>query len=393
MALLFVSTFAKDTISGNVEWTTSPAGGSYSTTTTRPNSDAHSFRCNAGAFFGRQNVFTADQGTIGYIGAAVYIHSALNANGQMIRWSTVGNVSVGNITLTPTNTLVLLKSNGVQIGSASAALSLDTWYYVEFKNDATAATGTLEARLNGSVFATGLNSNKGSFGRALVGIVTGAQTTNDIFFTDVKISDNSGSAFTGYPGSGNVLLVAPNGAGESTQWTIGGSAAAATNWQSVSEGTPDDGTTLVNESLLNKEDIYTLSSSGIHSYDTINYVAIGCRFNNDTADAVTNFKYGIEKVSGGTKLQTAAITPNSTAWRTNTIAAPDIYPLVAYTDPDGAAWVGGGTMDTARLEIIAGTVGVNKIQVTNMWAYIDYTPGIAPVTSPTFITYKPPWRS
>ncbi len=388
MALLTIATGGLNSVTDGVEFSTNTAPVSISTTTTRPNSDAHSVRINAGNGFVRTVNFTSNQSTVGYIGVAVYIHSAVNASTQLVRWSNASNTSVGNITLTTSNTLLLLKASGAQIGSASAALSLDTWYYVELKNDASGA-GALEARLNGSVFATGANSTAGPWARALIGTITGTQTTSDLFFTDIKVCDSTGSSFNSYPGSGNVKIVRPNGAGETTQWTIAGSSPAATNWQSVSETPPDDAVTLVNEALLNREDLYTVGSSGIHSYDTVNAVAVGVRFNNNTTDATTSFKVEIEKASGGTKQQSSAIVPNSVTWSTNqTQAVATIsYPLVAYTDPDGSPWVGGGTLDTMRIGVIAGTVGVNKAQVTAMWAYIDYTPGVAPSTNSKFITF------
>lgn len=376
MALLSIATGGLNSTTDGVEFSTNQTPLSISTTTTRPNSDGHSVRINAGNGFVRQVLFSTNQTTVGYIGVAVLIHSAVNANTQLIRFSNAANVSQGFIQLTTTNTLVLVKVNGVAIGSPSTALSLDTWNYIELKNDAS-GSGALEARLNGSVFATGANSAAGTWARSLVGTITGTQTTSDIFFTDMKVNDSTGTAFNGYPGNGNVLLVRPNGAGESTGWTIGGSAPAATNWQSVNEVPPDDATTLVNEAILSDVDLYTVSSTGLTSTATINAVAVGGRFNNDTADAISAFQFEIEKASGGTKQQSSSVVPNSTTWSTNQTQTVGTisYPLVAYKDPDGIAWVGGGTLDTMRIGMVSGTVGVNKVQVTNIWAYIDYMPG------------------
>lgn len=380
MALLFISTGGLNSATAGVEFPVVTTPFAISTTTTRPNSDGHSIRINAGNGFARLDMYSANQTGTAYIGVAIYINSAVNASTQLIRWSNVSNTSVGNITLTATNTLVLLNSAGAQIGSASSALSVQTWYYVELKITAPSNPGTLEGRLNGSVFATGNNSNQGSFGRALFGTITGTQTTSDIFFTDIKVNDSTGTSYNSYPGSGNVLIVHPNGAGESSGWTIGGSAPAATNWQSVNEVPPNDAVTLVSESLLGDVDLYTVGSTGLTSTATINAVAVGGRFNNGTtADPTTNFQFEIEKTNAGTKLQSASITPNTTTWSTNSVAAPFTYPLVAYKDPDGVAWVGGGTLDTMRIGMISGTVGITSVQVTNIWAYVDYTPGVGTV--------------
>lgn len=375
-ARLYTSGFELATTADGVEWSINQTPLAISTSTVR--SGTYSARINAGNGFVRQHVFTANQNTIGYISAAVYIASAVNQNTQLLRWSTTGNVSVGNITLRTDNTLVLLASNGTQIGSVSSALSTNTWYCVQLKNDASAATGVLTASIDGTTFATGNNSNRGSFARVLVGTITGTQTTSDLYFDDIKINDNSGSSQTGFPGCGKVVITRPNGDGESTGWVIGGSSPAATRYGSVNETTPDDGVTLVATSTNNTSTLYTVSSLGLQSYDTIDVVQVGGRFNDATAaDATSAFKFLIEKTNGGTKASSTAILPNSTTWRTNAPAAPDTYPLTAYTDPDGAAWTN-STLDTMRIGAITTAIGTRAIQLSTIWAYVDYTPGTAP---------------
>ena len=60
-------------------------------------------------------------------------------------------------------------------------------------------------------------------------------------------------------------------------------------------------------------------------------------------NATAVLKAEIEKVASGTILQGTADTPNSTTFNTNATLAPRISKLITYTDPDGAAWVGGGS--------------------------------------------------
>lgn len=379
MAVLFVSGFELNSVTDGVEHTTNSAP--VSVVTTNPRSGTYHGRVTAGAGFWRQVVYTSNQTTVGYIGVAVLIHAAVNANTQLIRWSTTGNVSVGNITLKTDNTLVLLKSDGTQIGSASAALSADTWYYVELKNDASTSPGALDARLNGSSFASGANSNQGSWARALIGNVTGAQTTNDVYFDDWKITDSSGTAWTTWPGTGKLGIMRPDSAGDSNAWLdTGGSAGSTNNYTLVDEVTPNDATDYVQSGILNSEDLYNCSASNTQSYDTINYLLVGGRFTNNTADALTSFKFEAIKTSGGTKAQSAAIIPNQTTWRTNSIAAPDTYPLILVNDPDNNPWTGGtgGTLDSIQIGVTDSAVNVNKILLTTIWAYFDYTPGSPP---------------
>jgi hypothetical protein len=381
MARLWQCGFELNSVTDDVEVSTNSAPVSVGTTNVR--SGAYAGRVNAGVGFWRQIVFTANQTTVGYIGVAVYIVAAPNANTQMVRWSTTGNVSVGNITLKTDRTLVLLKSDGTQIGSASAVLSLNQWYYVELKSDASTSPGALEGRVDGSSFASGANSNQGSWGRALVGNVTGAQTTNDLWFDDWKVNDSSGSSQTGYPGSGKVIHLLPNAAGDSNGFLaqVGGTAGSANNFTRVNEVTPDDATSYNGSALINAEDLFNVTNSGINSYDTVNVVAVGTRMADLVgADATAAFKLEVEKTSAGTKTQSSAITPNSTAWVTNTAVAPRNYPLVTYTDPDSAAWTQ-TTLDSMQIGYIQTATNVQTIAVSTIWASVDYTPGSPPAAA------------
>ncbi len=372
MARLFTSGFELNSVTDGVEFTTNNA--TVAIVTTNPRTGTYHGRVSgASNGFWRQNVFTSNQATVGYIGVAVCIHAAVNATTQLVRFSNVSNALQCNISMTSSRTLVLLKADGSQIGSASAALTVDTWYYIELKNDASGA-GSLDARIDGVSFASGANSSAGTWGRALIGVITGTQTTADIYFDDFKVNDSSGSAQNSWPGLGKVAIVRPNGAGETTQWTP----SAGANYTTVDEVTPNDATDSNSAVLTAKEDLYTVNSLGLNSYDTINVVQVGARFNNaTTADATTAFKLEIEKASGGTKLQSASIIPNSTTWRTNTTAAPDTYVLTAYTDPDAAAWTS-TTLDSMRIGVLTGAIGVFGINVSTMWAYVDYLVGTPP---------------
>jgi hypothetical protein len=389
MARLFTSGFELNSITDGVEFTTNTA--TVQIVTTNPRSGTYHGRVSGSSNgFWRQNVRTSNSslGTTGYIGVGICVHSAVNASTQLVRWSTTTNGMQSNITLKSDNTLVLLKANGTQVGSASAALNIDQWYYVELKmtSNATIGSTTLEGRLDGAVFATGANSNTSVFARALIGLITGTQTSADVYFDDWKVNDDSGSDQNGYPGSGKVLLAVPGGNGETVQWSIGGSSAAATNWQGVADA--NDGTSYNSTSTLGREDLYAVGSLGLHSYDTINLVQVGARFANiSSADATASFKVEIEKASGGTKAQSAAIIPNSTAWRTNNPStAGDAYALTAYADPDGGPWTS-ATLDSMRIGQTLSAANTAAIGVTAVWAYVDYTPGAAPANNPGFLMF------
>jgi hypothetical protein len=310
---------------------------------------------------------------------------------------------VATISLESDGTLKLWNGNnttGSSVGSVSSALSLSTWYRVELQINAVPAAGSqvLRARLEGTEFA-------GSSTLTLVG--TGqvfsvganmnaeAQTTGNWYFDDIAINDSTGSFQTTYPGDGKVIILRPNASGDANTFATqtGGTAGAANNFTRVNEVTPDDATTFNGSNTLNEEDMMNVADSGIGASDTVNVVEVWGRFRNNTADATTALRFQIKKTSGGTTSQSSSIIPNTTTWSTNATTDPRFPPLRTYQDPDASNWTQ-STLDTMQVGYKVQVGGTNRIDVTNTFAYVDYTPNAAPPVVPiTFITYRPPWRS
>jgi len=354
---------------------------SVSVSTTNVRTGTYAGRVNAAAGFWRQHVAATNQTTTGFISVCVYIVAAPNASTQFLRWSNISNTAVGNITMTTSRTLVLLKSDGTQIGSASSAIPLNTWTCVELSNDASTSPGTLTGRIddgagNWTTFATGANSNQGQWARALWGNVTGAQTTNDMYFDDVKINDSTGSAQTSFPGNTKVIYLRPNAAGDANGWTRGGSDSGA-NWSQMEETPPNDITDYVLSTTLNQEDLYNMGNSGLASYDTINLVQQNVRYRADNAASNPTFKVEVEKTSGGTIAQGTGITPAATTWFTNAGSIPENPTLTLYQDPDAVNWTS-TTLDSMQTGIKITTDNTNNINATALWTAVDYTPGTPP---------------
>jgi hypothetical protein len=242
----------------------------------------------------------------------------------------------------------------------------------------------MEARLDGVVFATTTTAATIDGTNAFVWGNTDGDSTLNIYFDDIAVNDTSGSAQTSYPNDGKVLYLRPNAAGDINTFATqtGGTAGAANNFTRVDEVTPNDATDFNGSSTLNEEDLFNFGNSGIGASDTVNVVEVHGRFRNSTADATAKVTFEIEKTSGGTKTSSAAITPNSTTWRTNVAGTtePKTAAIVTYTDPDGAAWTQ-STLDSLqagyKLTTGPGTAG-RRIDVTAVWVVIDYTPGAAP---------------
>jgi hypothetical protein len=258
----------------------------------------------------------------------------------------------------------------------SSALTKGTWYRVEFAMTYTG--GAISARLNGIQFASGTASNPASVtgGEFDIGNYS-TSTTGKWAVDDIAVNDDQGSYQNSWPGAGKVICLRPNGAGESAQWTRGGTDSGA-NWSQCNQTPPDDVTHYVLVSTLNYLDMYSCTDSGIGASDVVNVVEVGGRFNRSGTNVPT-IKFRCIKTSGGTQALSAALTPSATAWRTNTNAAPRTSPIILYKDPDGAnAWTQ-ATLDTMQIGAVETVDSTANFYLSEIWAMVDYTPAGGPI--------------
>lgn len=318
----------------------------------------------------------------------IYIVTLPSAENCIMIFNNATATSTPNAEITLDSSGLLRLYNGTgptQVGSASSALSLNTWYRIEMKYDGSQASGSdvLEARINGTTFAT---SSTQTLSAGITDILVGgnllaeAQTQGEWYFDDIAVNDNTGTSQTSYPGEGRIVIVSPNAAGDSNQWTTaaGGVAGTSNNYTVVDEILPNEATDFINtlNASVNNIDLYNCRSPGgslrIAPADTITLVTVGVRFRNQTtADATTAFSVLLEKTASGTKTESANIIPNATGFRSNTPTAPFISPIIAYTDPDGAAWTY-STLETMQIGVKWKVANTFNINVTAIWAMVEY---------------------
>lgn len=369
-----------NTATADVEFTTVSGTVALSTAVTRVG--PYTIRTNPTATnaFVRQVIYATDQSTHAYF--RVYAKFVLlpTSDTTVLRIADAANNPCSQLRfIASTSTLVLVTAAGTQVGSPTAALQTGVWYRLELDLDASSSPGTIAGRLNGTLFASGANSSQTPWSRVVAGPVS--STTTDIHWCDLAVNDTTGSTQTSWPDDGVVIALFPDSAGDANGWSnTANGAGDSSNWQLVDENPPNDTTDLVQTGTLNAEDMYNLAASGMGASDTVNVVMVGARFRNNTADAVAAFKVQARKAAGGTTAQSAAIIANSTTFRTNAPAAPRNYPIIAHTDPDGAAWTP-ATVNAMQAGVKFTAAGTNRVQVTSVWASVDYTPtGSTPVS-------------
>lgn len=395
MARLFTSGFELNSLTAGMEWDAA-VGVTISSTTVRSGGFAgrvsslisgtnQRFRCqfkaagNNGPFYFRF-----------YFRAATF-PSAENRIFALSSSATTGTGVAALITVDNSGALRLYDNIG-SIGSASSALSTGTWYRIEVLFDRTASAGSqvLRALIDGVQFAGATNRTLGnSILDAYYGgnLNSEAQTTGDWFFDDIAINDSAGSNQNGFPGSGKVIHLKPNAAGDANSFAVqvGGTAGSANNYTRVNEVPPDDATSYNGSAVLAQEDLFNVTDSGIGAQDIVNMVAVGVRFADLVgADATAAFKVEIIKTSGGTKIQSSALVPNSTTWKSNAAATPLIFPIITYADPDGDSWEK-TTLDSMQIGYALTAINVQTIAISNVYAIIDYTPYTPTVNKSNFL--------
>ncbi|WP_432041414.1 hypothetical protein [Streptomyces cadmiisoli] len=265
------------------------------------------------------------------------------------------------------------------VGTASAALSLNTWYRIEVDDqDAFPGPGTITGYLDGVQFGTGsitainASSNSG-FSRVRVGAQ--ASSTADVFIDDIAVNDTAGSAQTGLPGPGHVVHLRPDSAGDNAGFatTVGGSS----NWGRVSETTPDDATTYnattaTGTTTIDDFNLGSTSAAGI-SGERVTLVAVGGRIGSDAATAAS-IVYRIKSQAAGTVAESGSVSVALNNWATHKAAAPFVPQLTSYTDPQaGGAWTT-ALLDQAQIGYRSNVSQATTRRVSALWALVETVP-------------------
>ena len=387
MARLWSSGFELNSVTSGVEWTNSVSiNPTIQGTTVRSGTYAAQITSlTSGDATGLYYYFNATGTNIAYSRFYLNVNAAPSADNLICLFdSGAGVISTpGAIKLTSTRTLKLFDDAGNQVGSASSALTADTWYRIEIGLDMSGDAGThvLVAKIDGTTFAS---TTTGSFGNNVSSLCLGgnllmeAQTTGNWFFDDVAINDSAGSFQNSYPGEGEIIHLRPNAVGDNSDWTP----TAGDNYTNVDEVTPDDTTTRCSTGTDEDIDDYNLDATpaALASDDVINCVQVGGRFARSNAAADGGFVFRIKAAASGTVEESSEIQISATAYKTNAVGNIKNYPLTLYDLPGASAtaWTK-ADLDTAQIGVRINTaVGVGQnYRLSTMWLLVDHKPAAA----------------
>lgn len=382
MARLFTSGFELNSILAGTEMSGTSNSPGLSTTTVRSGTYAlRIFGMSSGSPKGMGPIFASAAGDGPYFFRAYFRFATLpSAENAIVLLNDATNFTtpVAYITIDNGGALRLYDEDGV-IGSPSSALSTGTWYRIEMKLDRTPASGSEEiaARIDGVDFASSTSRSLSTGVNVFwVGgnLLSEAQTTGEWFIDDIAVNDSNGSFENSYPGDGSVVYLRPNGAGDNTQWTRGGSDSGA-NYSQCDETTPNDATDYVESNTADQIDDYDLEATpgAIGSGDTIKVVVANVRWR--VADATgtdPSFVVRVKASSGGTVEESSAYTSNNANWRTNA-QANNVPPLTLYDLPGASttAWTK-ADLDTAQIGVRESVSDTHTIQVSNLFLIVEY---------------------
>lgn len=145
--------------------------------------------------------------------------------------------------------------NGTVLATGTAALSNDTWYYIEVKATIADAGGRAILKINGvtDIDFTGDTRNAGNASADVVGFF-GSFTTVTLDIDDIVIADATGSANNDFMGDVRVAALLPSGAGNVSGWTPSSGA----NYTTVDEASANGDTDYVETSTATTKDTYAM---------------------------------------------------------------------------------------------------------------------------------------
>lgn len=158
-------------------------------------------------------------------------------------------------------------SGGVAIGAATAPgiIAAGTWRFAEVQITIDASAGAVAVYLDGSatpaISSTGLNTkNSGNtFGNVLqIGDFSNGLASG-IYYDDVRVFDNTGSADNAMIGDVRLITKMPSAAGDLSQWTPNGATPNVNCVNSI----PPNTSKFVASATITQEDTYDTQSAGL----------------------------------------------------------------------------------------------------------------------------------
>lgn len=169
--------------------------------------------------------------------------------------------------------LVALKNGSVMTGgTGTKALSLYTWYYIEYKGLIDNTNGGVWVRINEqdeirlgayAVSPVGLDttSTANAYANRIVlgGDAGGSNGSPELRRDDFYVCDGTGSVNNDFLGDVRIQSIFPTATGNSTQWTRGGTD-SGNDWSQVDDADPTEDTDYIYTSTTSNKDTFVFGN-------------------------------------------------------------------------------------------------------------------------------------
>lgn len=224
---------------------------------------------------------TLDAQATWIVGLAFKISNLPGTTNELIELLDVGSLQC-ELQLLPDGTLRITR-NGTTLGTSTFALSAGVYYYIEFKVFINNTTGTAEVKVDGSSKLALTSQDTQNTANATANQVRLRVPDSNSNFDDLYICDGAGSTNNNFLGDCRVDYYAPNGAGNTTQLTRGGTDSGA-NWSQTDEAAPNDDTDYNEHATVGNKDTYAFGNMS-HTPSSIFGVQILASAKKDDAGA------------------------------------------------------------------------------------------------------------
>ncbi len=175
-------------------------------------------------------------------------------------FSLFGNADSLLIVLNPSGVLTLKRSS-ILLGTGSATLIADTWYYIEIKGEMANSTSIDTVLVvDGSTditISSGTDTLQGSAPITLLKLYNGGTSANDNYYDDFYMCNLAGAVNNDFLGDCVVETLYPNGNGYNSDF-VGSDSNSVDNYLHVDDPTtPDDDSSYIESSTVTDIDAFT----------------------------------------------------------------------------------------------------------------------------------------
>ena len=157
---------------------------------------------------------------------------------------------------------------GVLVDSGNTTLYEDIWYLVELHIKKSATVGVVEAKIDGSSdLEIDFSGNTGAGATSQIKFYFAVGVLGELgraYFDDIALNDTTGGVDDSWCGEGKIIVMMPNDDSAPLELTP---SAAVDHHLLVDEVPTDGNTTYVEGSVINEEDMYKLTPSGLVDVD------------------------------------------------------------------------------------------------------------------------------